>query len=127
LVQWGHGVGFKRAELDRWKRERASPLAFRIRCALYRLSGRLVRYDAVLTTSHFYERELFTKAFLSRHWLPANYPRNTFGRDAHLPDLVNVGVDAVALDRVDTWTRSGLRVVLIAPTFRDDGSHSLPM
>jgi hypothetical protein len=128
VVQLWHGVGFKRIELDRWRHESTGTLAFRIRCFLYRLSGRLVRYDAVLITSRFYARELFEKAFLARTWLQSNYPRNTFGRGPQqLPDLVKLGVDSSAVGRIDEWAASGLRVVLIAPTFRDDGSDSLPM
>lgn len=127
VVQLWHGVGFKRIELDRWRKESTGRLAFGLRYMLYRLSGRLIRYDAVVTTSRFYARELFTRAFLSQYWLPANYPRNTFGRGAALPELVRVGVDTDAAARIDAWANEGMSIVLIAPTFRDDGSHSLPM
>lgn len=127
VIQLWHGVGFKRIELDRWRRESPSLLAFTVRCMLYRLSGRLVRYDAVLSTSSFYQRELFSQAFLANTWIPANYPRNTFGRFTARDDLVRTGVDTKAWDRVKSWGRSGFRVVLFAPTFRDDGSHCLPM
>jgi hypothetical protein len=128
IVQMWHGVGFKRIERDRWKRESGSVLGYRIRCFLYQLSGRLVRYDAVLTTSRFYERELFKQAFLAHEWLPANYPRNTFGRSSvRHPELVTVGVDESAFARIESWVKNGSKVVLVAPTFRDDGTHSLPM
>ncbi|MGE7139699.1 CDP-glycerol glycerophosphotransferase family protein [Luteibacter sp. NPDC031894] len=128
VVQLWHGVGFKRIEMDRWRREQANEAAFRLRCMLYRLSGRLFRYDAVLATSRFYTRELFQRAFLSRAWIPANYPRNTFGRYRHGDHALSLlGTDAATLDQVKAWTREGLRIVLFAPTFRDDGRDSLPM
>lgn len=127
VVQLWHGVGFKRIELDRWRRESTNVFAFRVRCLLYRLSGRLVRYYAVLSTSDFYQRELFSPAFLARSWIPANYPRNTFGRLTPRQDLVAIGVDIAARNRVQAWARAGIRVVLFAPTFRDDGSHCIPM
>lgn len=127
VVQLWHGVGFKRIELDRWRMEQPSPFLFWLRCTLYRLAGRLIRYDAVLTTSRFYARELFQRAFLSATWLPANYPRNTFGRDPSQATLTSISTDREALARAEAWSRAGLRLVLLAPTFRDDGSASLPM
>ncbi len=128
VVQLWHGVGFKRIELDRWRMEQPGPALFWLRCTLYRLAGRLFHYDAVLTTSRFYARELFQRAFLSDTWLPANYPRNTFGRDpSSQPALALIGSDSNTLARAEAWSRAGLKLVLLAPTFRDDGSDSLPI
>lgn len=128
VVQLWHGVGFKRIELDRWRMEQPNPALFRLRCTLYRLAGRLFRYDAVLATSRFYARELFARAFLSDGLLFANYPRNTFGRQSMAQTtLVSVGTDVDTLARAASWSQRGLKLVLVAPTFRDDGSDSLSM
>lgn len=128
VIQLWHGVGFKRIEMDRWRHELANDAAFRARCLLYRLSGRLFHYDAVLATSKFYARELFTRAFLSDTWLPANYPRNTFGiYKFRRHPLALIGTDKAALNMVQSWSDAGMKTILIAPTFRDDGSHSLPI
>jgi CDP-glycerol glycerophosphotransferase (TagB/SpsB family) len=129
VFQLWHGVGFKRIELDRWRREHSNKAIFNLRCAIYRLSGRLYRYYGVLTTSNFYARELFQRAFLSDGWLSANYPRNTFGRlgNGDVSQLALLGADREALGQIRDWKEAGLRTVLIAPTFRDDGTHSLPI
>lgn len=128
LVQLWHGVGFKRIEMDRWWHERSSDTAYWLRIWLYRLSGRLVRYDLVLATSRFYADQLFSKAFLSKRLLLANYPRNRFGlAESPASPLALHGVDPVALRQTLDWKAEGCRVVYVTPTFRDDGRHCLPM
>lgn len=128
IVQLWHGVGFKRIELDRWWHERTSVRSFRCRTFFYRLSGRLVRYEAVLATSRFYASELFSHAFLHRHILLANYPRNTFGLSSGpAAELALFGVDTAALECIRSWKEDTQRVVIVTPTFRDDGRHCLPI
>lgn len=132
LVQLWHGVGFKRIELDKWKNEvsasdvLSSPRTLAMRKAVHSFTGRLVRYDAVNTTSTFYRDDVFARAFLSRHFLVAGYPRNTFGK---LDDMASMlawrNVDASVVKLLPQWLDAKRRIVLIAPTFRD--SRATPM
>jgi CDP-glycerol glycerophosphotransferase (TagB/SpsB family) len=132
LVQLWHGVGFKRIELDKWQNEvsangaLSSPCVLAMRKAMHKFTGRLVRYDVVNTTSTFYRDNVFTHAFLSRHFLVAGYPRNTFGK---LDDMANMlawrNVDASIVKLLPQWLEAKRRIVLVAPTFRD--SRATPM
>lgn len=129
-IQLWHGVGFKRIELDKWRNEAPSrrwmalPAMRAIRWLRKRLNGRIVIYDAVVTTSAFYRDQVFRRALLARAYPVLGYPRNCFGEIEEATDLVWQNVD-MARGRLDAWREQGRRVVLIAPTFRD--TRATPM
>ncbi|HEY2394895.1 MAG TPA: CDP-glycerol glycerophosphotransferase family protein [Rudaea sp.] len=132
IVQLWHGVGFKRIELDKWRNEvsasstLSSPRVLALRIGMHRFTGRLVRYDVVNTTSAFYRDKVFIPAFLSRHFLVAGYPRNTFGALGEPgASLACRNVDGPILARWSEWFGQGRRLVLVAPTFRD--SRATPL
>lgn len=132
VVQLWHGVGFKRIELDKWRNEApgrgwVSHSALRVaRTARRVFLGRVVTYDLVNTTSSFYLDRVFSKAFRSRHFLSAGYPRNAFGRmDPASDPAAWCNVDARIGGLVRTWLGQARRVVLVAPTFRD--SRATPL
>lgn len=132
VLQLWHGVGFKRIELDKWrheavgKRQLSSAAVLAVRRVMHSITGRLVRYDAVNTTSEFYRDQVFSPAFLSKHFLVAGYPRNSFG---DLSGAARVlawrNVDAHIARQLPQWTSAKRRLVLVAPTFRD--SRATPM
>jgi len=84
VLQIWHGVGFKRIELDKWRNEAgryrwfSNRRVFSLRILFYRITGRLVRYAAVCSTSTFYRDEVFSKAFLADRFPITGYPRNAF-------------------------------------------------
>lgn len=126
LVQLWHGVGFKRIELDKWRNEArgrklvASPWLYRVRLLRKWVRGRIPKYDAVVTTSAFYRDHVFVPAFRCRHVVVAGYPRNSFGQlPGRAGELAWLNVDAAVAARLDEWKRTGRRIVLVAPTFRD--------
>lgn len=129
-VQLWHGVGFKRIELDKWRNEApsrrwmASPPLQAIRWLRKRLNGRIVTYDAVVTTSAFYRDQVFRPALLARDYPVLGYPRNCFGRIDGAAALVWCNVD-VAPRQLEAWREQGKRIVLVAPTFRD--TRATPM
>lgn len=129
-VQLWHGVGFKRIELDKWRNEASSrrwmttPGLRALRWLRKRLNGRIVTYDAVVTTSAFYRDEVFRPALLAHSYPVLGYPRNSFGRIAGAQELVWANVDIPA-DRIEAWRTQGRRIVLVAPTFRD--TRATPM
>lgn len=126
LLQLWHGVGFKRIERDRWlhevgrARRFSSPWIVSLRIALYRATGRFVRYDAVNTTSRFYRDEVFIPALLARQFWVAGYPRNTFGAAACDDEQLSwSNVDAGIAECLGAWSQAGRRLVVVAPTMRD--------
>jgi hypothetical protein len=128
VLQLWHGVGFKRIELDKWRNETgryrwfSQSWVFTLRMLFYRVTGRVVRYGAVNTTSRFYCDEVFTPSFLSHHFLVAGYPRNTFGCAAtENHKLTWSNVDTAIAYRLDEWIRLGRKLVVVAPTMRDSG------
>jgi CDP-glycerol glycerophosphotransferase (TagB/SpsB family) len=134
IVQLWHGVGFKRIELDRWRNEADStgflstPLAYRVRLLAYRVTGRLVRYDIVNTTSVFYRDQVFALAFKSKYFPVTGYPRNTFGEIGSKGKVLAwKNVDPVISILANEWATAGRRIVLIAPTFRDSGAAPLSL
>lgn len=126
LVQLWHGVGFKRIGLDKWRNQAQAtrflswPGIHALRLALHLITGRLVCYDVVNTTSIFYRDEVFKRAFLSHNFLVCGYPRNTFGTlDERAQQLTWRNVDSRLASDVNGWLKEKRRIVLVTPTFRD--------
>lgn len=133
VMQLWHGVGCKRIELDRWRHEAggnvwaSSQLSLRLRMLAYRLTGRWTRYAVVAATSHFYVDHVFAAALAADHFLISGYPRNDFALslEGGNHDLAWSNVDQTIRAKLEHWQRSGRKLVLVAPTFRDSGT--LPM
>lgn len=133
-LQLWHGVGFKRIEIDKWRNETgryrwfSRPWVFSLRMVFYRITGRLVRYDAVAVTSRFYRDQVFAPAFLSDRFLLSGYPRNTFGRgDPHVEALAWSNVESTVARRAHDWRQQGRKLVLVAPTMRDSGAPPMDL
>jgi CDP-glycerol glycerophosphotransferase (TagB/SpsB family) len=132
VVQLWHGVGYKRIEIDKWSNEAAGrgwmskPPIAALRSLRRWLTGRLVTYAVVNTTSAFYRDRVFAPAFRSRHFTVFGYPRNAFGRveGCSLPGS-ELNVDAALSQRLRDWRSGQRRVVLVTPTYRD--SRATPL
>jgi CDP-glycerol glycerophosphotransferase (TagB/SpsB family) len=115
-------VGFKRIELDKWRNEVhqrgvvSSKWLLWLRLLRRYVSGRVPKYDAVVTTSTFYRANVFSLAFHSRHILTTGYPRNGFSR-TH--PLAWANVDSNARMHLAKWKIAKRKLVLVVPTFRD--------
>jgi CDP-glycerol glycerophosphotransferase (TagB/SpsB family) len=132
-VQLWHGANLKRIGLDKMRHEAndrawlSSGPMMALRMLNGALNGKLVHYSAVVSSSTFYEREVFRNAIPGRHQLVTGYPRNTFGQfdDPILRDAAWLNVDDTLRSASATWTAQGRRIVLVAPTFRDSRATSL--
>jgi len=130
-VQLWHGVGFKRIGFDKMRNEPrawlSSPLMMWLRILNGALNGKLVHYSAVVSTSTFYEREVFRNAIPGRYQLVTGYPRNTFGQfgDPGLREAAWLNVEAGVREALPAWTKQGRHIVLVAPTFRDSRPTTL--
>jgi CDP-glycerol glycerophosphotransferase (TagB/SpsB family) len=132
-VQLWHGANLKRIGLDKMRHE-ASDRAWlssrplmALRMLNGTLNGKLVHYSAVVSSSSFYEREVFRNAIPGCHQLVTGYPRNTFGQfdDPVLRDSVWLNVDGIVRGASAYWRAQDRRIVLVAPTFRDSRATSL--
>lgn len=126
VLQLWHGVGNKRIELDKWRNEArgrgllSAGWAPPLRRVMHTLTGRLVRYDAVNTTSVFYRDNVFAPAFLSRHFLVSGYPRNAFNTMGNAGETAAWrNVDPAISNLIPTWQNQNRSIVIVAPTFRD--------
>lgn len=130
VIQLWHGIPFKRIELDHWRHEMgrhawaSHPMSLRVRLLTYRLTGRRMRYAAVVATSRFYRDEVFMPAFMAKHFPITGYPRNDFALSlqGENRDLAWSNVDTSIKSRLDEWQRYGRKLVMVTPTFRDSGS-----
>lgn len=120
-VQLWHGCPLKQIERD--DRRLAGPEAPWLQRAMHALSGRFATVDLLLSPSAFFTRAAFSTAFRARRIIEDNYPRNDVFFE-HDPAF-SLEVDAECQDRIRQARRTGLRVVLYAPTFRDGGGNAL--
>ncbi|MGH8270874.1 MAG: CDP-glycerol glycerophosphotransferase family protein [Gammaproteobacteria bacterium] len=127
FIQLWHGVGFKYVELDKWKNELhgAGGLFQKrllwLRLIAYVVTGRLVRYDVVNSTSEFYRQKVFSRSLFGRYFLTLGYPRNTFGELGHsIKDAAWVNVDTAVKSAIPRWIEQNRKIVLVTPTFRGD-------
>lgn len=134
IVQLWHGAGFKRLGLDQMRHETSGKawLSTRLFMGLRMingvLNGKWVRYSAFVSSSSFYEREVFRNAFPSVHYVVAGYPRNTFGKlDARIRHLAWLNVDDAISGAMPSWQEQGKRIVLVMPTFRDSRATTLEL
>jgi CDP-glycerol glycerophosphotransferase len=81
------------------------------------LTGRFPVYDLLISPSAFYTQNVFSKAFRFRNVLECNYPRNDC-LSGKSPGFV-LAPERKSLQRIEDLKRSGLRVILYAPTYRD--------
>lgn len=79
-VQLWHGAGIKRIENDAVFNQWESKVGFfsffisRLQIFLRTFTGRSVRYDLVVSTSDFFQREFFIPSFFSRNFKVIGYP-----------------------------------------------------
>lgn len=126
-VQLWHGTPLKEIELAQHRRRdalRPGPIVWLL--ALHRaIVGRFVHHHVVICTSEFLARGVFAQSFKSDVIVGLGYPRNDviLGGDDYDPRLVDYGVDLAARDTIDRHRARGGKVLLYAPTFRDNGRH----
>lgn len=126
-VQIWHGAPLKRIELDLY-RERLAKMSFGARLLLQsqkNLIGRYPVYDIVVATSQGFIEAAFKRCFTSRQFVACGYPRNDILLGWHELNaiskaLIQINVDAAALDAVKNAKLSGRCVCLYVPTFRKD-------
>jgi len=89
-----------------------------------RLFRRLIKYDAVISTSDFWTKNLYEKYFLYKKAINCGYSRNdVLFREPSQYDLIKV--DKAKFKFLKESKEKGSKVVIYAPTYRDiDGSDA---
>ena len=81
-------------------------------------------YDAVLSTSPFFTKTAFARAFRAGAFWELGYPRNdALQRPPDKLDMINV--DARLYGELNRARKNGARVVFYMPTFRDLGGNAV--
>jgi CDP-glycerol glycerophosphotransferase (TagB/SpsB family) len=135
VIQLWHGIPIKQIELEHWRHETgrykwaARPSLLWLRLIIYRITGRWIRYAAVVATSSYYRDNVFARAFLAHHFPVAGYPRNEFAQSLQGKnrDLAWSNVDPIVKSNLPHWKSLGRKLILVAPTFRDSGSAPMQL
>jgi CDP-glycerol glycerophosphotransferase (TagB/SpsB family) len=128
-VQLWHGVGMKYIGLMKIREEMRNSFVRACIILLYRIIGLIPRYDLFISTSEFYTREVFEKAYRARRIVDAGYPRNDIlfmrreGTD--IESLYSLNTDKQCIEAARDFKKQGCKLVLYAPTFRDSGGDPI--
>lgn len=133
-IQLWHGVGFK--GLTQWGgvagRRKKNDIKLKAKEGFLgvarKLLGNRKNYDLFNTTSVFYKENVFEPVFISKNFLVTGYPRNAF-KNFHKPlsDIVWKNVNPDIATRLSDWQARGIMLVVVAPTWRADGSLPLDL
>lgn len=122
-IQMWHGIGLKKKGLllDS-EREFNNSLKGKLHNAI---RGKQIIYDLFTSSSEFFIRESFSKAFKSKHFLASGNARNDllFREKYDKYDLL--GADEITISRLEELRNAGYKIVLYAPTFRDTGGDAI--
>ncbi|SOB58886.1 CDP-Glycerol:Poly(Glycerophosphate) glycerophosphotransferase [Pseudodesulfovibrio profundus] len=112
IIQLWHGVGFKKIGLI--EKESETTAKYNKLDLEFLYSG----YDTVITTSDFYNKEVFKPSFNAKEYKVLGYPRN----DALLQRPTKesmLNCDHECFRKTTTVRKEGRKTILYAPTFRD--------
>ena len=121
-VQIFHGLALKKIELGipRKAQYNSTPKG-RFDNAI---RGRFPMYDLLISTSKYITEKLFAPSFRAKAIIEAGYPRNDlFFTDEDELDLL--GSDRETIERARKLQKTGHRIILYAPTFRDTGGDAV--
>lgn len=126
LVQLWHGAGLKttQREMHNRRTRRLAGLKRVLANIQAFASNKYPLYDVFVSTSEFYTQKVFSRAFRARLYVELGYPRNDClnGVLKTFSPLHSINVDSAARSRIAKHRQRGGKVVLYAPTFRDDRS-----
>jgi len=124
LVQLWHGAPLKQIELHvhRNRLQRLGSFKGMLATMQATLTNAYPRLDILISPSTFYTKHVFAECFNAARILEAGYSRNDclLSPELELHKLVDVNVDNNARRRIIRHKQDGGRVILYAPTYRDD-------
>ncbi len=121
-VQLWHGVGLKTIGLDNPQVKRM--LRHPIMRAYYRLKGKLVRYDLLITTGDAFLNRGYVTGINKKRTRATGYPRNdVFFSDFSGDEMI--GADRQVFTAARQFREQGGKVAVYLPTFRDTGRDAI--
>ena len=119
-IQLFHGVALKKIELGipRKKKYNNSPKG-RLDNGI---RGRFPLYDMCISTSEYCTEHLFAESFRAKTFLETGYPRNDIFFDARENKHISLERDEKTIFIINSFKAKDYKIILYAPTFRDDGS-----
>ena len=122
-IQLFHGVALKKIELGiPGKKKYNGSFKGRLDNGI---RGRFPLYDMCISTSQYCTENLFAESFRAKAFLETGYPRNDIFYDARENKYIFLESDEKAILTVNSYRAEGYKIILYAPTFRDDGSDSV--
>ena len=123
IIQLWHGIPLKRIQLAvPGTKKRIASFAGKIDSAI---RGKDINYDVVVSTSEFFTREAFSKAFRAKLFLESGYPRNDIFFNGVDDRCVLLGSDIEAISKISRLRADGYKIILYAPTYRDTGGDAV--
>ncbi len=121
-IQIWHGVPLKKIELDNPTKKKGLSL---LKAKIYNtLEGRYPKFFAVVSTSDFYTKHAFSKAFKAKNIITSGYPRNdVFFNSSN--KLIWENTDLDNIKKIKQYKKEGYKIILYAPTFRDTGGDAI--
>jgi CDP-glycerol glycerophosphotransferase (TagB/SpsB family) len=122
-VQLWHGIPLKKiGSLKPDSAKRQSRLLGRISDAI-RDKHRI--YDLFVSTSDYYTKNVFAKAFRSKNILESGYPRNDIFFKNRPDELDLLEADTKSIDRINNLRNNGYKAILYAPTLGDPMGNAI--
>jgi CDP-glycerol glycerophosphotransferase len=121
-IQLWHGIGSKRIALDNPRIKHAKFKSILIAKGF--LMGSIPYYDYIISTSEYYQKNLYKDAFKYGEILNLGQPRNDiFFRSINEIDMLNV--DRSVYEEILKRKNEGATIIVYTPTFRDTGGNLL--
>lgn len=121
-IQIWHGIPLKKIQLNNPKNlKKLDKFRFKI---YSNFIGLYPKYDLIISTSEYFTKNAFIKAFKSKDFLESGYPRNdvlySFG-DCEC--FLNTDTDVIK--KITLMKDNNYKIIVYAPTFRDSGGDVL--
>lgn len=121
-VQLWHGIPLKKIQLMNDENiKRLNSLRLNIYC---KLIGLFPRYDFLISTSEYYTKHAFSKAFQAQKIINSGYPRNDCLFNSDNPSS-KANTDLEVMNRVLESKQKGYKILIYTPTFRDTGGDAI--
>jgi CDP-glycerol glycerophosphotransferase len=121
-IQLWHGTGIKYVEIMNKAEKYKTSLKRKI---ISILSGRFPKYDIVISSSDYFAEIFYKKSFRTKNIITSGYPRNDVLFVKNLNREYLIGVDKSAVENLVKLKKTGWKIIIYMPTFRDKSNKAL--
>lgn len=133
-IQLWHGIPLKKIQLEckNMGFKKTSKLKLRLNSIYDKIALLSPKYDLLISTSKYFTKNAFKKAFNFEKIIEAEYPRNDFLiNNSVTKDRNNkyqlIWTDIEIIKKVERYKKEGKKIILYAPTFRETGNDLFEM